>query len=242
MVAVEAGVHALVEKPVVAAGDEAERLDRLVRAHPDVVVMPAHVSRFLPAVAALRDRFASQHVVAVRAIRTVPSERLGLHGGEHPALVAMVHDLDLVRAFVPAQVRHVSSIQRWTDDSRPFPQIVMAHVVFEDATLASVENHWTLPHGRQYIDARLEVTTDQEIGYVSVPSHGLRVVARDGDVTPDTDLEPRVAGLPVGALATQLRHFAACARAGTSSSIVSVQDAIWSVRIAADIAAQTPFR
>jgi predicted dehydrogenase len=238
--AVTAGVHALVEKPIISAGEEADELQRLCAAHPEVVVMPAHVSRFLPSVATLRDRLAGERVTAVRAVRVVPTERLDLHGGEHPALVAMVHDLDIVRAFVSAELRDVTSVQRWTDDARPHPQVVLAHLTFADGTVASVENYWTLPHSRQYIDARLEVTTDRSIGHVTVPGAGLRLVRPAGDEVPDIELEATVAGLPVGALATQLRHFAACVRAGHESPVVTVDDALWAVRVAARIAQQVP--
>jgi predicted dehydrogenase len=232
----------MVEKPVVSAPDEAAELERLVRTHPRAVVMPAHVSRFIPAVATLRQRLAGNRVLAVRAIRVVPAERLDLHGAEHPALVAMVHDLDLVRAFVAADLEEVTSVQRWTSPDRPHPQIVMAHLRFADGTVASVENHWSLPHARQYIDARMEVTTEHETAHLSLPSNALRIVTADGDVVPDTDLEALVAGVPVGALATQLRHFAQCITTGQPSSVVTVQDATWSVRVAATIAAQTPSR
>jgi predicted dehydrogenase len=238
--AVTAGVHALVEKPIISAGAEADELARLCAAHPEVVVMPAHVSRFLPSVATLRNRLAGERVTAVRAIRVVPAERLDLHGSEHPALVAMVHDLDLVRAFVPAELADVTSVQRWTDDSRPHPQIVLAHLTFTDGTVASVENYWTLPHSRQYIDARLEVTTDRTLGHLVVPGSGLRLVHATGEELPDIELEATVAGLPVGALATQLRHFVACVRAGHGSPVVNVDDALWAVRVAARIAEQVP--
>ncbi len=157
--AVGARVPALVEKPMVGAGDDADDLEELVAANPDVVVMPAHVSRFLPSVAALRERFAAHRITSVRAVRVVPAERLDLHGRDHPALVAMVHDLDLVRAFVSAPLVEVSSVQSWIDPTRPHPQIVLAHLRFDSGTVASVENYWSLPHSRQYIDARMEVAT-----------------------------------------------------------------------------------
>jgi predicted dehydrogenase len=239
--AVEAGVAVLVEKPVVTAGTEVDELRRLAASRQTVIV-PAHVSRFLPSVALLRERVAADPVVAVRALRVVPVERLDLHGGEHPALVAMVHDLDLVRAVVPADLVEVSSVQSWTDPRRPFPQIVMAHLRFADGTLASVENRWTLPHARQYIDARLEVTTRSWTARLRVPSGALRITGPDGDVIPDTDLEATVAGLPVGALATQLRHFVQCVSAGRPSEVVTLEDALWSVDVAATIASQQPAR
>jgi predicted dehydrogenase len=239
--AVTAGVDVLVEKPVVGDAEDLIQLESIAGAARSMII-PAHVSRFLPSVAGLRQRLTGQRVHAVRAIRVVPSERLDLHGGEHPALVAMVHDLDLVRAFVSSELTEVTSRQHWTDLDRPHPQIVMAQMTFADGTLASVENHWTLPHSRQYIDARLEVTTDRETAYVTVPHGGLRLVTAEGDEFPDTELDVWVAGMPVGALATQLRHFARCVAERRTSDVVALEDAVWSTRVAATIAAQTPPR
>ncbi|WP_162830023.1 Gfo/Idh/MocA family protein [Amycolatopsis palatopharyngis] len=237
--ALSAGVHLLVEKPVVAAGAEIDQLECLPRAQ-RMRIVPAHVSRFLPAVAVLRERLANQRVRTVRAIRVVPAERLDLHGADHPAMVAMVHDLDLVRAFVGETLGHVSSVQRWTDDTRPHPQIVMAHLGFDDGVIASVENHWTLPHARQYIDSRIEIVTERETAHLTLPSNAVRIVTARGDYLPDTELEGSVAGLPVGALATQLRHFAQCVITGRDPSVVTLDDALWSVRVAAEIASQSP--
>jgi predicted dehydrogenase len=152
----------------------------------------------------------------------------------------MVHDLDLVRAVVPGDLVDVTSVQSWTDPDRPYPQVVMAHLRFADGTLASVENHWTLPHARQYIDARLEVVTRSWTAHLRVPGGALRIVEQDGDVLPDTELDAAVAGLPVGALATQLRHFAQCVAQGRPSDVVDLEDAFWSVEVAARITAQQP--
>jgi predicted dehydrogenase len=239
--ALAAGAAVLVEKPVVTASSEADELRHLAASTGGLVV-PAHVSRFLPAVAQLRQRVAVDPVVAVRAVRAVPVERLDLHGGEHPALVAMVHDLDLIRSVVPAELADVSSVQSWTDPSRPHPQVVMAHLRFADGSLASVDNHWTLPHARQYIDARLEVVTRRWTAHLRVPGGALRIVEENGDLLPDTELEATVAGLPVGALATQLRHFAQCVAEGRRSDVVDLEDGLWSVEVAARIAAQQPPR
>lgn len=239
--AVAVGVGVLVEKPVVTARSQVDELRQLVEST-GALVVPAHVSRFLPAVAQLRKRVAQDPVVAVRAIRVVPVERLDLHGGEPPALVAMVHDLDLVRALVPGDLVNVSSVQSWTDLNRPYPQVIMSHLSFADGTLASVENHWTLPHARQYIDARLEVVTRRWTAHLHVPGGALRIVEESGDLLPDTELEATVAGLPVGALATQLRHFAQCVAQGRPSDVVDLEDAFWSVEVAARITAQQPPR
>jgi predicted dehydrogenase len=118
----------------------------------------------------------------------------------------------------------------------------MAHLAFDSDVIVSVENYWTLPHARQYIDARMEIVTDAETAHVNLPGNGLRIVASDGDYSPDTDLEASVAGLPVGALATQMRDFARCVTTGAAPSVVTLDDALWSVRVAAEIARQAPAR
>lgn len=238
--ALEVDLPVLVEKPVVGSVADADRLLELLQKHPSAIVMPAHVSRFTAGFAAARERLAGAKIQSVRAIRVVPHERLALHGAEHPALVAMVHDLDLVRALVPAEVVGISSVQQRTVVGAPHPQIVMAHLNFADGTLASVENYWTMPHARTYIDARLEVTTKDELVTVTLPSGAVRVTTADGDFIPDTDLEGWVAGMPTGALGTQMRHFVSCVRDQRPSSLITVEEAVWSCRVAARIAAQDP--
>lgn len=230
-------LHVLVEKPVVASADELQELRALPK-EARARVVPGHISRFVPDHAALVEAVAGTRVRAIRAARSVPRERLDLHGEEHPALSAMVHDLDLIRGLVSADLVEVTSSQEWTERDRTHPQLVAAHLRFADGTLASVENMWTFPHSRQYIDATFEVITDVFTARVAMPAGGLRIIAADGDTVPATELEGWVHGVPTGALATQLRHFAAYVR-GRQPAVVTLDDAIWSVDVALRIAAQS---
>ena len=227
----DAGVHVLVEKPVALSGQDAAQA-RDWAATSGLVVLPGHVSRFLPEVAELREVVSGQRLRALHAARTVPRARVGLHGRIHPALMAMVHDLDLVRALQPAALVSVAAEQRWTEPERPHPQLLWATLTFDDGCVATLENHWMLPHARRYVDARLQVTTDQWLAELRLPAEGLRVIWPDGEHVPDTQLDAWIGDLPVGAIATQLRHFAACVRDGTPSTLVSMDDAVWSVATA----------
>lgn len=240
--AVELDLPVLVEKPVVGSVADADGLLELIQERPRAIVMPAHVSRFTAGFAAARQHLAGAKIQSLRAIRVVPQERLALHGAEHPALVAMVHDLDMVRALVPAELVDITSVQERTVVGARHPQIVMAHLHFADGTLASVENYWTMPHARTYVDARLEVTTKDEIVTVTLPGGAVRISTASGDFVPDTDLEGWVAGMPTGALATQMRHFVACVRDRQPSTLITVEEAVWSCRVAAQIVAQDPSR
>lgn len=239
--AVGVGLPALVEKPVVATVDELDLLAALPAAQRDLI-HPAHVSRYLPAFAALRERLATERIRLIRAVRVVPAERVALHGDTHPALAAMVHDLDLVRALVGAELENVTSVQNWSDDIRPYPQSVAATLSFDDGTIASIDNTWTMPHTRQYIDARLEVFADGFSASLSLPSGGLRWADADGPALPDVDLEGDVYGIPAGALATELRSFAAAVADRTTRRGVTLDEAEWTVRTALRIAADQPHR
>ena len=234
---VRRGLPVLVEKPLVATAAEADELADL----PDdqkALVFPAHVSRFLPSFVALREAVRNRRIRLIRAVRLVPAERVALHGEAHPALSAMVHDLDLVRALVDAPLERVESEQSWVDPTRPHPQAVIAHLRFADGTLVTVDNAWTVPHTRQYIDARLEVHADGFSGSLALPAGGVSFSTADGDYVPDVELEGSAYGVPTGALATQLRHFAASVSGRAVERAVTLDDALWSVRTALRIAEQ----
>jgi predicted dehydrogenase len=94
------GVHCLVEKPLAATVDEA----RLLSAYPHCAV--GHIERFNPvleAVAGVRPRF-------LEAERLSPwrAPKPGARGTDVDVIAdLMVHDLDLVRLFLPGRVREV---------------------------------------------------------------------------------------------------------------------------------------
>jgi predicted dehydrogenase len=237
LLALDQGLPVLVEKPVVTSEEDLARLETLP-AELRRLVLPGHISRYLPSFCALRERMRGETVRAIRAVRYVPRERVAMHGESHPALSAMVHDFDLIRALVPSELVHVSSVQSWIDPTRPHPQAVFVHLRFADGTIASVDNLWTLPHGRKYIDARLEVSSNETLGVLSLPGGEVSFAALDGEYAPAIELEGSVYGVPSGALANQLRYFAALVRGTAVDTAVTLEDALWSVRVALQVQQQ----
>jgi predicted dehydrogenase len=237
LMALDHGLPVLVEKPVVTSEEDLARLESLP-AELRRLVLPGHISRYLPSFCALRERMRGETVRAIRAVRYVPRERVAMHGESHPALSAMVHDFDLIRALVPAQLEHVSSVQSWIDPARPHPQGVFVHLRFANGTIASVDNLWTLPHARKYIDARLEVSSDETLATLSLPGGEVSFAAPDGEYAPAIELEGSVYGVPAGALANQLRYFAAHVRGTAVDTAVTLEDALWSVRVALQVQQQ----
>jgi predicted dehydrogenase len=227
----------LVEKPVATSEEDLAGLEGLPAALRRLV-LPGHISRYLPSFCALRERMRGETVRAIRAVRYVPRERVAMHGESHPALSAMVHDFDLIRALVPSELVDVSSVQSRIDPSRPHPQAVFVHLRFADGTIASVDNLWTLPHARKYIDARLEVSSDETLAILSLPGGEVSFVTPAGEYAPAVELEGSVYGVPAGALANQLRYFAARIRGTAVDTAVTLEDALWSVRLALQVQQQ----
>lgn len=237
MLALGRGIPVLVEKPVVTSEADLAGLEALPPSQCRLI-LPGHISRYLPSFGALRQRMQGETVRAVRAVRYVPQERIAMHGESHPALSAMVHDFDLIRALVPAELTHVSSVQSWIDPARPHPQAVFVHLRFGDGTIASVDNLWTMPHSRQYIDARLEVSSDETFAALSLPGGEVSFSTPGGEYAPAIELEGSVYGIPAGAMANQLRYFAAHVRGTAAEPSVTLEDALWSVRLALQVQSQ----
>ncbi|TLM72240.1 Gfo/Idh/MocA family protein [Pseudarthrobacter sp. NamB4] len=236
-ISLDKALPVLVEKPVATSEEDLARLENLPSPLRQLV-LPGHISRYLPSFCALRERMSGESVRAIRAVRYVPRERVAMHGESHPALSAMVHDFDLIRALAPSELVHVSSVQSWIDPARPHPQAVFVHLRFADGTIASVDNLWTLPHSRKYIDARLEVSSDETLAVLSLPGGEVSFAGPAGDYSPAVELEGSVYGVPAGALANQLRYFAAHVRGTVADTAVTLEDALWSVRLALQVQRQ----
>ncbi len=220
--ALAAGAHVLIEKPVAMSVDDVDTIEAAA-ARADRVVLPGHVSRFLPEVAdVLADPRPPRHLAASRY---VPAARRGPHGRVHPAWMAMVHDLDLIAALLPDRCRvSVAAAERTTPTGGPSPDVCAALLSVEGHATATVDTVWLLPHERQYIDASLRVAYDDEIVDVAVPGDGLRRVRADGEHRPSAAIDGRVGARPVGALASQLGHLADL-RAGRAAPLVTLRDA-----------------
>ncbi|MBN2232134.1 MAG: Gfo/Idh/MocA family oxidoreductase [Deltaproteobacteria bacterium] len=103
--ALEAGVHVLLEKPIAATPDEAERLVALAAARA-LVLQIGHLERFNPAFTAaveeIREpRFIEVHRLSPFTFRSVDIDVV---------LDLMIHDLDLVLSLVRSPIREVFAV------------------------------------------------------------------------------------------------------------------------------------
>jgi predicted dehydrogenase len=130
--ALMAGKHVFIEKPVTHTVPEAEALLRLSQAQPQLKVQVGHVERFNPALLAidasnLRPMFIEGHRLAVYNPRGTDVSVI---------LDLMIHDLDVVLSLVPAEVAHISaSGVAVISDS---PDIANARIEFANGCVANL--------------------------------------------------------------------------------------------------------
>jgi len=224
---VDAGVHALVEKPFVADVETGRRIAARAREE-DVTLQVGHIERFNPAVRTVADIVGNLDVLAVDAERLGPPLDRDL--GSNVVHDLMIHDLDVVCALLGGTPESVTAAGGHDG------QYATATCTFPDGVVASfTASRVTQQKVRQLaITARecqvLVDYTDQsvEIHRSSAPEY----VAGNGGFRHRTESvveRPMVDnGEP---LAHELRAFLEAARNGTEP-VVSAEDGLRALELA----------
>jgi predicted dehydrogenase len=100
-----AGLDVLVEKPIAATVDEADRLIALARQH-GCVLQVGHLERFNPAVTAIEPYLDGPMFFEVHRLSVFSPRALDVD----VVLDLMVHDLDIVLSFAQSPVRHLHAV------------------------------------------------------------------------------------------------------------------------------------
>ena len=232
---VERGIPVLVEKPVV-SDPEGLAFLRSLTPNQRVLVVPAHLSRHVDQVRVMRKMIDGQKLLLISAWRHVPRERLALHGADHPALSAMIHDFDLVRSVTDASVTSLHVTATRSNKHLRHPDTVVATMTLDNGALVTVGNSWTLPNSSRYVEARFEAVTSESTFVITTPSDGLVMRGAEGDVFPAAELGLFGDGALGGAFERQLDYFAGIV-SGLVTPEVTVADAEWSIELALRVAA-----
>jgi predicted dehydrogenase len=213
----------LLEKPVAMSGAEAAELLAGADAS-SAFVMPAHVLRFTPPYPEMRARVLAGsvgRVLGISARRERGADHERLFPGVHPALMTMVHDIDLALWISGASARRVTAYSRRAPSedatAETVPQLLWATVEATDGSLWSLRVSWVLPVGDELGD-RLEVFGPD--GVEGVESHG----------APDR--------LQAG-IEAEVAHFCDCLRERRPSGVVSLADAVHGIAIAEAVIASS---
>lgn len=233
MLAVDHKLPTLVEKPVVANRAGLDYLHSL-SPYSRQLITPAHLTRHLESVRLLRQRLKNQKIKLINAWRYVPKERLKIHGHDHPALSAMIHDLDLVQSVQPLDLEtmHVDYSRSKTD--LPHPDSVVVTFKTKSDAIVVVGNSWSLPNSNRYVEASFDVITESEKLSLKTPSDSLAISGKEGDEfpAPELGLSPSLYG--GGAFGRQLDAFLSSVAQDTHRE-VSLDDAIETLELAIQI-------
>jgi len=141
--ALEAGKHALVEKPLAASSQDALELTELARAN-SLVLMPGHTFLYSPPVNVVRDLIRSGEL---GDIYFISSSRVNL--GLHQPDVSVIwdlgpHDFSILRFWLDEPPATLSATTRCcvlTD----VPDVAFVNLAFPSGTVANVELAWLAP-------------------------------------------------------------------------------------------------
>ncbi|WP_145325094.1 Gfo/Idh/MocA family protein [Paenibacillus xylanexedens] len=241
VMAAEAGVHVICEKPVSSTAKEAEMMDVVCRSN-KVHLFIAHVGRFFPAYIDVARQIAAG-VIGKPGV--AHASRIGPHPGlmknwyndeRHSGGVIMdlmIHDIDYMRSVL-GEVRSVYA-QR-----RTLPHLDYAWVTlrFEQGTIANLEGMWGYPGPFQ---TAMEFAGDRGILHANSEKAKSVVIRQDGGVgrmsttgTDDRTHTPIVLRKSPEfetAYERELSHFIQCIQFGDQPKI-TFQDACNASRIA----------
>ncbi|MGQ9730234.1 MAG: Gfo/Idh/MocA family protein [Candidatus Zipacnadales bacterium] len=234
-----AGKHILLEKPL---ATNLEDCDAIIAAceTAGVKLMVGHIVRFDPRYALARQAVAEGaigeiiHGYARRSNIIDTGRRIGPRTSV--AYFLGVHDLDLLRWFIGAEVVkvHAESACKVLVDIAAEDSI-MALLRYENGVVGCLETSWVLPTGIPCtLDARLEIIGTQGMIRVTVGDEGCTLITPTRITRPDILYGPQIHGQQGGALRTQLEHFRDCVL-HDYQPLISPQDARAAVSLAVAI-------
>jgi predicted dehydrogenase len=203
-----AGVHAMVEKPITATVEEAERLTALADRQGAVVVV-GHVERFKPAVQRLRSIVDEPLFMHARRVRPYDPHRVMDVG---VVLDLMIHDMDIVLSLTRDAVVEIGGVGVRVHSA--YEDLAVAHLATAGgcrmtltasrvSAVKATELEITTPHRAIHLDYLREVITIRQF------NGEIERLVLDGE-------EP---------LRAELAHFVACVR-GDERPRVSAEDGL----------------
>jgi predicted dehydrogenase len=236
--AIEAGKHVLVEKPIAVDVSEAQQMVE-ASSRANVFVMPGHIMRFDPRYALVKQEIEDGklgEVATIYARRNV-SRRFDLPMAEraHPAFRTGVHDIDIALWYIGDHVVHVYALER-SIQGKNYPDILWALLEFANGAIVCLESNWIVPRGAGLRSETLtEVNGTQGAARIRPPTDSLLLSYDQDRFSPNTVWWPTVHGSVGGALRNELAYFVKCVTEGTRPSVVTMEEALQSIRVAAAI-------
>ena len=234
-----AGKHILLEKPLATNLEDCDQITQACEAA-SVKLMVGHVVRFDPRYALAKQAIEEGKVGEViqvygRRNNIVDSgRRIGPRTSV--AFFLGVHDLDLMRWFVGAEVLkvHAESACKVLADIAAEDSI-MSLLRYDNGAIGCLETCWVVPKGIPCtLDGRLEVIGTEGMVRVTVGDEGCTIIDGERATRPDILYGPLMHEQQAGALRAQLEHFADCV-ISDKEPLISPADARAAVEVACAI-------
>ena len=231
LTALKQGCPVLVEKPVALSSADVAAIEEAAGGS-EAFVHPGHILRFAAPYVALVSRVRSGalgRLLGISSSRDRPRSHRVAFPGIHPALMTMVHDIDLALWISGARAVCVTAHQRGEDGGQP--PLVWTQIEAADGSVWSLRTSWVLADAAPLAD-RLEVYGTE--GAVVLDLKPTVVMTGTSSETVDHELTPDA---HPGALDAEIGHFCARIRDRTVPTVVSLPEAAYGVRIAEAIIA-----
>lgn len=228
--ALQHGVHVLVEKPVCRTVEEAEELRRLAE-ETDCTVQVGHIERFNPAVQELAKVIKDQKVIAIEVRRTAPFDPRVKDLDVIQDM--MVHDIDIVRYLTGAEIKEITAVGRRVK-SDVFVDHAVATATLDNGVIVTfTASRVTEQKARvmkvtcedafiemDYIDRRLSLTRDTRTHF-DQNGEDPKKLENVGERIFVPDQEPLLA---------QTKHFLDCVRTGCRP-LIGVSDGLAALEV-----------
>lgn len=209
----DAGIHTLIEKPMTATVEEAERLAAICEAQ-GTVMLVGHVERFKPAVQQLRAFVDDPLHIHARRVRPFDPQRAMDVG---VVLDLMIHDLDIVLSLARGRVTEISGVGVRVYNSHE--DLAVAHLVTEDGCRITL----TASRVSAVKATELEVTMADRTAHLDFLREVITVRSLNGETQ-------RLAMDGEEPLRAELAHFVACVR-GDERPRVSAEDGLRALEV-----------
>lgn len=255
VVALEAGCHVFVEKPLALSGADARRVEAAAsRAGREVVA--GQISRFAAPYARMRESLRAGRIgplCALRLRRDFSRDWFLAFGDRvHPVWESCIHDIDLAVSFVGRPVQRVTAVQSAAAGDAA-PSVVTALLEFDGGVTATVESAWLVPAsapatlaGALALDgsivAEAEVLGLEGILRQRLVAENLVEWTNAGAVVPDLSLWPEEDGVVGGALRHEVDYARQVFGGGRAPDRVPLHEVIWGVEAAEAVVASLSTR
>jgi predicted dehydrogenase len=209
--ALDADCSVLLEKPVATSTADVARLQQADERSVNAFVMPGHVLRFAsPYLEAKRDleRGVVGKLLGLASVRDRGRNHQQRYPDDHPALLTLIHDVDLALWLSGAQPLRVTAEHRGSPAGHP--PLVWANVVADDGSVWWLRTSWLLANDSSVSD-RLEL------------------YGEDGALVVEVDPHARV---HQDALDAEIKYFCSCIRSGRLPTTVTLEQAATGIRVA----------